>query len=140
MGSRHKAREAALKILYQADLRGEGEADRLIEEGFSSGAFAEGVERSFVEALARGVLSRLDEIDTKLAEFLDQWEPRRLGYMERAILRMGLYEIFFEAATPDKVAINEAVKLAKDYCDTESAGLINAVLDKALKEKAAGLP
>ena len=133
MGSRHRAREAALKILYQSDLLKDDDIGRIIEDHLAEGPEA-GVAREFVERLVRGVMEHRPEIDAKLGEVLHRWDPGRLGFLERTILRLGLYEMLFDPETPDKVAIDEAVELAKTFCDAESAGLINGALDKALRD------
>jgi len=134
LGARHKSREAALAILYQADLLKEENAG-----GLSAGYFAtdeaEGADQKFAESLVYGVKRNLAEIDEKLGSALKNWEVGRLGYMERAILRMGVFEILFDRTTPDAVAIDEAVKLAKSFCDADSPPLINATLDRISKEK-----
>ncbi|MBI5816785.1 MAG: transcription antitermination factor NusB [Nitrospinae bacterium] len=135
MGARHKSREAALAILYQADMLKEENAGRLLSEHFAANE-TEGAERDFVESLVLGATSHIDEIDAKLAAALVNWEVARLGFMDRAILRLGVYEILYDVTTPDPVAIDEAVELSKDYCDAESSALINATLDRISKEKA----
>lgn len=135
MGARHKSRKAALAILYQADIRGERNPRSLIKGYFESGE-GEGAQRDFVEELVTGVTNRLEEIDTALRRSLIKWELERLGYMERAILRMGAYEILFDPLTPQAVAVDEAVELAKDFCDQGSAAFVNGALDKVAKEKA----
>lgn len=136
MGARHKSRRAALTILYQADIRGEQSPASLLEVYFKSDEGKE-AQREFVEDIVTGVASRMGEIDEALRRSLVKWELDRLGYMERAILRIGAYELMFDPLTPGAVALNEAVELAKDFCDKESAAFINGVLDGVLKEKKA---
>ncbi|MBF0293428.1 MAG: transcription antitermination factor NusB [Nitrospinae bacterium] len=136
MGARHKSRQAALAILYQADIRGEQNPLNLLDVYFKSDE-AKDAQREFVESLVMGVTSRIEEIDETLKRLLVKWELERLGYMERAILRMGAYELLFDPLTPGAVALNEAVELAKDFCDKDSVSFINGVLDAALKGKRA---
>lgn len=134
MGARHKSRQAALTILYQADIGGEQNPANLLDVYFRSEE-AKDMRREFVESLVTGVTSRMGEIDDIIRRSLVKWELERLGYMERAILRIGAYELMFDPLTPGPVALNEAVELAKDFCDKDSAAFINGVLDNVLKEK-----
>ena len=134
MGARHKSREAALAILYQADIRGEQNPLGLLDGYFESGE-AKGAQRDFVENIVTGVTSRIGQIDDALRRSLVKWELDRLGYMERAILRIGAYELMFDPLTPGAVTLDEAVELAKDFCDKDSAAFINGVLDGVAKEK-----
>ena len=138
MGTRRRAREAALKILYRMDITGEWDADRCAEEYFRENPGAEKEEQEFGLELAHGVAGRLGEIDALLGACLTNWPVDRLGYMERAILRTGIFEIMWQDFTPDKVAVDEAVEMAKAYCDKESPKLINAALQKVMDGKAAG--
>lgn len=137
MGSRHRSREAALKILYQADILEQPDINRIVDDFLIDNPM-EDVHRNFCEAIVHGVLERKVMIDSRLSEIIENWEPDRLGYIERAILRIGLYELLFDADTPDKVAINEAIELSKSYCDKDSQSFVNGVLDRALREKISG--
>jgi N utilization substance protein B len=134
LGARHKSRQAALTILYQADIRGDNSPASLLDTYFKSDE-AKGAQREFVESLVTGVTSHMGEIDDTLRRSLVKWELERLGYMERAILRIGAYELMFDPLTPGPVALNEAVELAKDFCDKDSVAFVNGVLDGVLKEK-----
>jgi N utilization substance protein B len=134
LGSRHKSRQAALTILYQAEIRGEQSPLNLLDVYFKSEE-GEDAQREFVESIVTGVTSRMEEIDGAIRRSLVKWELERLGYMERAILRIGAYELMFDTLTPGPVALDEAVELAKDFCDKDSAAFINGVLDNVLKEK-----
>ncbi|MBI4667377.1 MAG: transcription antitermination factor NusB [Nitrospinae bacterium] len=134
MGARHKSREAAVAILYQLDMVREKDPGKAVAEYFAT-ENPESAQMEFVSSMVTGVVSRIDEIDAKIGPLLVNWEFARLGYMERAILRLGTYEILFDATIPGAVAVDEAVELAKDFCDADSAGFINGVLDKLAKEK-----
>ncbi len=105
-----------------------------LEEYFSENPSETG-QREFVETLVNGVIENRPSIDKILARALENWELSRLGYMERAILRMGAFEIAYQPATPDKVAINEAIELAKTFCELESIKLVNGALDHVMSEK-----
>lgn len=77
-------------------------------------------------------ISKLDEIDEKLKSVIVGWNFERMGKVERAILRLGYYEIKYVDKVPNAVAINEAVNLAKKFASNESSGFINAILAKVV--------
>jgi len=135
MGLRHKSREAALKILYQADLRGETDYSELLDDYWSENE-NENVDRYFAESIIRGVAENISKIDETIKTVSENWDVERLGFIERALLRMAIYELLFTPDTPDNVAIDEAIELAKAYCDKKSAGFVNGILDRAMKAKA----
>ncbi|VAX16889.1 Transcription termination protein NusB, partial [hydrothermal vent metagenome] len=120
MSSRRKSREAALKILYQAEFAHDENTDDKVAEYFAQNP-SDADQREFAEILVEGVTGRQTEIDERLEKALKNWELSRLGYVERAILRLGVFEIIYQPVTPDKVAINEAIELAKTFCQGESA-------------------
>ena len=78
------------------------------------------------------ILSKLKEIDEKLAKLSIGWNLNRIGRVELSILRLAAYEILFDEHIPDKVSINEAVELAKKYAPDDAASFINAVLGKLI--------
>ncbi|VAX22624.1 hypothetical protein MNBD_NITROSPINAE01-337 [hydrothermal vent metagenome] len=135
MGLRHRSREAALKILYQADLRGETDYSELLDDYWSENE-NENVDRHFAESIIRGVAENISKIDETIKTVSENWDVERLGFIERALLRMAIYELLFTPDTPDNVAIDEAIELAKAYCDKKSAGFVNGILDRAMKAKA----
>ncbi len=135
MGSRRKSRESALKILYQVDILHEKDIGGLLRENPEARADSD-KEDDFTNTLVRGVCDNKTVIDGCLEATLENWDLDRLGFLERSILRMGVFEILFQAVTPDKVAIDEAVELAKKFCDPDSAKLVNGTLDRVMNDKA----
>ena len=134
---RHRAREAALQILYQWDL-----ARRDIVK--TAGTFfdlqwpntdppADDL-RDFATALARDTTERLDEIDPLIAETAERWRPERMAILDRLIMRMAVCEMLRDASTPPAVVINEALELARTFTTEESVKFINGMLD-AIKKK-----
>jgi len=138
LGQRRKARETALSILYQCDIREDWNVETLVKEYIREHPDVAAEEREFALALARGVAGALEELDNKLSQCLVNWSLERLGYLERNILRLGAFEVLLQNFTPDNVAVNEAVEIAKQYCDKESSGLINGVLQGVINSKTAG--
>jgi len=138
LGQRRKAREAAIRILYQCDIHEDWDVDAVVEEYIQENPTVAAEEREFFLALARGVAEHKEEVDLELGQALVNWQLERLGYMERNILRIGAFEVLLQDFTPDKVAVDEAVEMAKQYCDKESSGLINGVLQGVMNRKASG--
>ncbi len=126
MGSRRKAREHALMLLFQADLGG-GEVD---PETLGARKIPD-----FALSLVRGVQKYREEIDRLLSNHLIKWRLERLAAVDRNVLRMAVYELVYSDETPPKVVIDEAIELGKKYGGEESGGFVNAVLDRILKEK-----
>ena len=134
---RHRAREAALQILYQWDV-GRGEVDRAVETFFTlqwpnteppSDAL-----RAFASALAHDAVERLEAVDALIAETTANWRPERMAVVDRLILRMAVCELLRDPDTPTAVVINEALELARTFSTEESVKFINGMLD-AIRKK-----
>lgn len=129
---RRKAREIALQVLFQKDLRecSLREVLRYMElpEDWDEET------RSFFFKLVRGVDQNIDLIDAVLAKTVEKWSLSRMMNVDRNILRMATFEILFMPDIPVGVAINEAVELGKKYGSEESGKFINGVLAKLVKK------
>jgi transcription antitermination factor NusB len=133
MRKRTQAREIALQILYQLDLL-EGDVPEAQQARFLS-EHAEGPDvREYARTLIQGTLSHRAEIDRTIEEVAKNWELGRMAIIDRNILRMAIYEILYRDDIPPKVAINEAVDLAKKYSTKNSSAFVNGILDK-VKER-----
>jgi len=128
MGKRRKAREFALMMLYELEFR-PGEADRLLK-GFWQEHPAAPEVQSFAESLVRGTLEHGAEIDRQVAGHATHWSLARIAPVERNILRLAAYELLYRHDIPEKVAINEAIELAKLYGSEESGAFVNGILDQ----------
>ena len=124
--TRSELREKAMVILYQLDILKNNSIEYNVENLISENL---DVDNEFVRNLVYGVVTHLDELDEKANKYMRNWTIDRIDKTGAAILRIGLYEILFED-TPNIVAINEAVELAKKYSDDNVRKIINAVLDK----------
>jgi N utilization substance protein B len=130
---RTKAREIALKVLYQQDLlKGLSEEERLAFIRSQSGPRDV---QSFSLELIGGTLEKRKEIDRIIADLAQNWIIDRMSVVDRNILRMAVFEILFRDDIPSKVAINEAVELAKKYGDKHSGAFVNGILDKVKTRK-----
>ena len=92
--------------------------------------------RDFTEKLVRGVADNLDAIDERLVRYTDNWPLHRMGGVDRNVLRLAVFEMFFDDQTPPVVIINEAVDLAKYFSSSESGRFVNGILDRACKDVA----
>lgn len=135
MGTRRRARELALQLLYQFELT--DAAPEEMQEGFEEWRNASEGVRDFADQLLRGTLGRLDEIDDELGRQTTHWRLERLAAVDRNILRLAMYELMFEATTPHAVVIDEAIEIAKRYGTKDSGRFVNGVLDGFVKRRAA---
>lgn len=85
---------------------------------------------AYIDEKSHKILAMIPILDEKISEISDGWQIGRLGKPELAILRLALYEMLYDEEVPFRVAINEAVELAKKYCNPDASGFINAVLAK----------
>jgi len=121
------ARQTAVQALYQWQMTGQNLND--IEQQFYLEWDVKKAQRSYFKELLHGIPSQLDVLDQALAEFVDR-EVDKIDPVERAILRIGVYELFNRPDVPYKVVLNESINLAKRYGASESHKYVNSVLDK----------
>ncbi len=140
MRKRTLAREIALQILYQHEMNPQPSRE-LMDSYWDNNQEADPEVRIFTERLVEGTLLHRAEIDPMISTAADHWDLNRMAIVDRNILRLSAYEIIHVADIPLKVAINEAVELAKKYGDLESSKFVNGILDKIhKKELTADLP
>lgn len=128
--SRSELRKKCMIILYQIDiwkqLKTKVNIDEIIKENLK-------IENEFVKDIVYGVTTHLEELDLIANSYVKDWTIDRLDKTGAAILRMGIFELKY-TDTPPIVVINEAIELAKEYSDDSVRKIINAVLDKLIKE------
>lgn len=134
MGTRRRARELALQLLYQFELT-EAPPEEM-QAGFEEWQNAGDGVRSFADSLLRGTLARLPEIDDELTRQTTHWRLERLAAVDRNILRLAMYELMFESETPPAVIIDEAIEIAKKFGAKDSGRFVNGVLDGFVKRRA----
>ena len=129
MSARSKARKRALDILFSADLRGTSLPEALADEANRAASEPER-EASWLYAreIVDGVIDHQVEIDELITTYSRGWTLERMPAVDRAILRIAVWEISFNAEVPAAVAVTEAVDLAKDLSTDESASFVNGVL------------
>jgi transcription antitermination protein NusB len=135
VSARSKARKRALDILFEADLRGTDPVtllgDRLAGRGGD-----EPVVPAYAVELVEGVAENRDRIDEMLTSYAEGWTLERMPGVDRAVLRIGVYELLFRDDVPDPVAIDEAVELAKALSTDDSPKFINGILGRIVLTKA----
>jgi len=118
--TRRAARERALEIAYECDLRALSAAELLAELPVEPDEYA--------RRLVLGAEAHRAEIDGLISTYSEHWTLERMPVVDRALLRLGTYELAFEADTPTPVAITEAVELAKSYSTKDSGRFVNGLL------------
>ena len=140
--TRRQAREWAIQMLTAADLNPPVDRAQFLQsfweqlgtvDAAEGGVADTGGLRDFAEERVLGVLDHLDEIDALLKPLLENWDITRLGTIERAVLRMGVWEMKW-SKVPRPVVINEAIDLANWFSTPKSRPLVNGVLDKLAKQ------
>ena len=134
MRRRSKAREHALRTLYQLDVTHEPVEDGL--ESYHRHHRVAKISQPYVEALVRGVMGHRAAIDEIIARHALNWRLHRMAAVDRNVLRLGTYELVFDHDVPPTVVINEAVELAKRYGTPDSGKFVNGILDKIHKAEA----
>jgi len=130
VSSRSKARKQTLDLLYEADIRGASAADLLtLRDVLEEGPDARPI-REYTKLLVDGVVTNKRKIDELITTYAQGWDMDRLPAVDRNILRLGIYEIVWSADLDDGIAIDEALKMAKDLSTDESAAYIHGVLGK----------
>ena len=135
MRSRTLAREAALKGLYQLDLRTEvndAELDELLDR-----ECPQRDARDYAKHLVKGTRKNLASIDREIEQVAENWDLGRMAAIDRNVLRMAIYEMLHRDDIPAAVAINEAVTIAKKYSTKDSGGFVNGILDQVKNRLAA---
>lgn len=134
---RHRAREAALQILYQWEVAKSGvdrAADTLFDLQWPEPHPPADDVREFATRLAHDTVERLATIDALIAETSERWRPERMAVLDRLILRMAVCEMDRDRGTPAAVVINEALELARTFSTEDSVKFINGMLDGIRKK------
>jgi transcription antitermination protein NusB len=133
MSRRSRARQVAFQILYQDDLNPRSNpavSDKLIERRLRSDDLIE-----FARSLVSGVRRNCQEMDKMIEQVAENWSLKRMAATDRNVVRLGAFEILY-TETPARVAIDEAVELAKRFGSNQSAQFVNGILDKLMHTKA----
>ncbi len=126
--SRKNARDAAMRMLYAADMGGVADAEKMPFDCDTQMGSLDEADRSYIASVHAGYASRRDEIDQKIESMSNGWKIVRMGRVDLAILRLAVFELFYGENVPKSVVIDEAVRLAKKYGADKSSVFINGVL------------
>ena len=137
MASRHLSRSIAMQSLYEWDFRGKEKEnlDAIVKRNIEE--FGPGLEdKEFAQQLARGVVEHLESLDKIIEKAAPEWPIDQITIVDRNVLRLGLYELLYanKDEVPPKVAINEAIELAKNFSGESSGRFINGVLGTVFRE------
>jgi N utilization substance protein B len=136
MGTRRKSRELALQALYQGELAGGAEpfdfAEFCVHFQVSKKAIP------YAKRLLDGVQDNREELNQLISRYADNWRLERMSVVDRNILRLAVFELYFQDDVPTSVAINEAVEIAKRYATDDSGAFINGILDTMVKMENSG--
>lgn len=130
---RNKVREEIFKIVFRQPFMEQTEMEEQIEFSMERLEGKSPENQDYIRSKAKAILEHLNVIDERIALNCDGWNLNRIGKAEITIMRIAVYEMLFEEDVPNRVAINEAVELAKIYCDEDAKGFVNAVLGKVAK-------
>ena len=133
MATRRRGREVALQMLFQLDASEVplGQVVELYRDCFSEGSLPD----DFSIALFEEVAKKVDQLDQVIEKSSEHWRLERMSCVDRNILRIGVNEIMNSEEIPTRVAINEAVELAKRYGTAESPSFVNGILDRVARDK-----
>ena len=135
MSNRHLARTIALQTLYQWDFNKQTEAELETSVKRTLREFAPQFDdKGFIEDLVKGVVTNQKEIDGLITKYAPEWPLEQITMVDRNVLRIGIQELKFEEDIPEKVAINEAIELAKTFGGESSGKFVNGVLGSIYKK------
>ena len=138
MSNRHLARTIAMQSLFLWDFNGKKEDDLEKLEKVINGVFANFApmfnDHGFVKNLVKGELDNLPAIDKYITKYATEWPLEQITIVDRNILRIGVYELVFNDEIPAKVAINEAIEIAKKFGSESSGKFVNGVLGAIYKD------
>jgi len=135
MGKRHLAREVAMQVLFELEHH-PADLDTTVRYHLAESR-AEDAQAAFAMTLVQGIQEHRDEVDAAIVAASTNWRLEQMAAVERACLRLATYELLFTHEVPHKVAINEAIELAKTFGGDESGRFVNGVLGRLILQVAA---
>jgi len=135
MSNRHLARTIAMQTLFAWDFNGKKDdyLERIMNYNFHN--FAPGLDdKGFAKELVEGVVNHLSEVNSYIVQYATEWPLDHITIIDRNVLRIGIYELVFVDEVPPKVAINEAIEIAKTFGGESSGKFVNGVLGAIYKD------
>lgn len=136
MSNRHLARSIIMQSLYQWDFRGQPDSDLPIIINQNLNEFGKGIEeeKTYITETMNAVKDNLKKIDKVISDYATNWPIDQITLIDRNILRIGVYELLLNDEIPAKVAINEAIEIAKTFGGQSSGKFINGILGAIYKD------
>lgn len=131
--SRKKAREGLVFLMYQSLFDNSINTDKI--DLFIDNFNYNNVQSTYIKNGYNTISQHIEEIDNVISKNLKNWSIERMYKLDLSILRVAVYEILYEESTPNEVAVNEAVEIAKTYGTTDSSKLINGILGTILRSR-----
>jgi transcription antitermination factor NusB len=132
MGRRRRARELALQLLYELDVRGDADPGPTVDGFWQRQSVPDDV-KMFADTIVRGTKANQPKIDELITRFAERWDLDRMAVVDRNVLRAGIFELVW-GGVPPKVAINEALDIARKFSTQDSTRFINGLLDRVRRE------
>ena len=132
MSKRRKSRELALQGLYQIEIS-EDQAGDVLKLDWVEGKIDREMEE-FTRKLINGTLNHIQEIDQYIQKYSPNWNLSRINILDKNLLRFSIYSLLYQKEIPSNIIINEAVDIAKKFCEDDSYKFINGILDEANRE------
>ncbi len=129
---RRKAREFALQILFQLDIRKEKPSASVLKTFWAEHDPDEEV-KAFAEEIVKGSYKHRAKIDSQLHQCAKNWSLERMAVVDRNVLRMAVYELLYRLDIPTSVTINEAIEVAKKFGTDDSGAFVNGILDRVAR-------
>lgn len=135
MSNRHLARTIAMQSLFSWDFNGKknDHIEEIVKSNFNNFA-PDFNDKGFVKDIMQGVIKNLEEIDKQIIKYATEWPLEQITIVDRNILRIGVYELIMSDDIPPKVAINEAIEIAKTFGGESSGKFVNGVLGAIYKD------
>jgi N utilization substance protein B len=136
MSNRHLCRTIAMQTLYEWDFNGKKEKIPTVDLKRNLAEFAPDLDdQGFTKELLGGVIEHLEDIDKTIVKYAPEWPIEQITIVDRNILRIGVYELVFSENIPSKVAINEAIEVAKAFGGESSGRFVNGVLGAIFRDR-----
>ena len=130
---RKDARDGAFKMLYQLDINN-NERNKALKDYFDEYNYTK-ADQAYITEVVNGVFENTEKIDKLISEAVKSWTLNRISLVDKAILRLAVYEMYYREDIPDSISIYEAVELAKLYDSPKAGGFVNGLLRGVLRKK-----
>ncbi len=124
--NRHLSRMVTMQAIFEINFRPDSDLSEVIERSVAE--FANDVDKDYIISSIKGIVEKQEMLDKEIADAASEWPIEQISFIDKSILEVAIYELLFQGEIPPKVAINEAVELAKQFGNDNSSKFINGVL------------